>query len=79
MKNVLFLMMALLICLMSFAGDIKHISITYDYISDSPNETPEQMALPRQLSYEDLMKWLARNQTSDENMVVRREVVTIRE
>lgn len=34
--------------------------------------------LPRQLSYEDLMKWLARNQTRDENMVVRREVVTIR-
>ena len=34
--------------------------------------------LPRQLSYEDFMKWLARNQTRDENMVVRREVVTIR-
>ena len=34
--------------------------------------------LPRELSYEDLMKWLARNQTRDENMVVRREVVTIR-
>ena len=34
--------------------------------------------LPRQLSYEDLMKWLARNQTRDENMVVRREVITIR-
>lgn len=34
--------------------------------------------LPRLLSYEDLMKWLARNQTRDENMVVRREVITIR-
>jgi hypothetical protein len=34
--------------------------------------------LPRQLNYEELMKWLARNQTRDENMVVRREVVTIR-
>ena len=34
--------------------------------------------LPRFLSYEDLMKWLAKNQTRDENMVVRREVVTIR-
>ena len=34
--------------------------------------------LPRQLSYEDFMKWLAKNQTRDENMVVRREVVTIR-
>jgi hypothetical protein len=34
--------------------------------------------LPRQLRYEDLMKWLARNQTRDENMVVRREVVIIR-
>lgn len=34
--------------------------------------------LPRQLSYEDFMKWLAKNQTRDENMVVRREIVTIR-
>ena len=34
--------------------------------------------LPRQLSYEDFMKWLAKNQTRDENMVVRREVITIR-
>ena len=34
--------------------------------------------LPRQLSYQELMKWLARNQTRDENMVVRREVITIR-
>lgn len=34
--------------------------------------------LPRELSYEALMKWLAKNQTCDENMVVRREVVTIR-
>ena len=34
--------------------------------------------LPRLLSYEDLMKWLARNQIRDENMVVRREVITIR-
>lgn len=34
--------------------------------------------LPRQLSYEDFMKWLAKIQTRDENMVVRREVITIR-
>jgi len=34
--------------------------------------------LPRQLSYEDFMKWLSKNQTRDENMVVRREIVTIR-
>ena len=34
--------------------------------------------LPRQLSYEDFMKWLAKNQTRDENMVVRREIITIR-
>ena len=33
---------ALLMCFASFAGDIKHINITYDYISDNPNETPEQ-------------------------------------
>lgn len=34
--------------------------------------------LPRQLSYQDFMKWLSKNQTRDENMVVRREIVTIR-
>lgn len=34
--------------------------------------------LPRELTYEALMKWLAKNQTCDENMVVRREVLTIR-
>lgn len=36
----------------------------------------EQM--PRQLSYEDFLKWLAKNQTSDENMVVKSEIITIR-
>jgi hypothetical protein len=34
--------------------------------------------LPRFLSYEDLMKWLAKNQTRNEKMVVRRDVITIR-
>ena len=34
--------------------------------------------LPRQLSYADLIKWLAKNQTRDENMVVRREIVSIK-
>ena len=42
MKRALLIIYALLICLMAFAGDIKHISITYEYISDNPNETPEQ-------------------------------------
>ena len=42
MKRTSFIICALLICLVSFAGDIKHISITYEYISDNPNETPEQ-------------------------------------
>ena len=42
MKHILLIICALLICLVSLAGDIKHISITYDYISDNPNETPEQ-------------------------------------
>lgn len=42
MRHTLLIINALLICLVSFAGDIKHISITYDYISDNPNETPEQ-------------------------------------
>ena len=42
MKRTSLIICALLICLVSFAGDIKHISITYDYISDNPTETPEQ-------------------------------------
>ena len=42
MKHVFLIICALLICVVSFAGDIKHISITYEYISDNPNETPEQ-------------------------------------
>ena len=42
MKRTSLVIYTLLICLVSFAGDIKHINITYDYISDNPNETPEQ-------------------------------------
>lgn len=42
MKQLSLILSTLLICLMSYAGDIKHINITYDYISDNPNETPEQ-------------------------------------
>ena len=42
MKRFSLIISVLLICLMSFAGDIKHISITYEYISDNSNETPEQ-------------------------------------
>lgn len=42
MKRIPLVICALLICLVSLAGDIKHISITYEYISDNPNETPEQ-------------------------------------
>ena len=42
MKHTFSIICALLMCLVSLAGDIKHISITYEYISDNPNETPEQ-------------------------------------
>lgn len=42
MKRLSLTIFALLMCFASFAGDIKHINITYDYISDNPNETPEQ-------------------------------------
>ena len=42
MKRIPLIIYTLLICLVSFAGDIKHIGITYEYISDNPNETPEQ-------------------------------------
>lgn len=34
--------------------------------------------LPRQLSYEDFVKWLSKNQMKDEDMVVLTEVITIR-
>ena len=34
--------------------------------------------LPRELSYEALLKWLSRNQTKDPDMVVHREIITIR-
>ena len=34
--------------------------------------------MPRQLSYADLLKWLARNQTKDEAMVVRTSLISIR-
>ena len=42
MKRIPLIIYTILICLVSFAGDIKHINITYEYISDNPNETPEQ-------------------------------------
>ena len=42
MRHTLLIISTLFICLVSHAGNIKHISITYDYISDNPNETPEQ-------------------------------------
>lgn len=35
-------------------------------------------SLPRHLSYSDFMKWLAKNQMQDEQMVVKTEVITIR-
>lgn len=34
--------------------------------------------LPRELTYEALLKWLSRNQTKDPDMVVRRSIITIR-
>ena len=34
--------------------------------------------LPRQLTYEAFLKWLAKNQTKDPSMVVRREIISIR-
>lgn len=45
MKRCLLTICAMLICLVSSADDIKRISITYDYISDNPNETPQQAEL----------------------------------
>lgn len=34
--------------------------------------------MPRQLAYKDFIAWLAKNQTKDEDMVVKTEVITIR-
>ena len=45
MQRFLLTIFSLFICLLSHAGDIKHISITYDYISDNPNETQIEQAL----------------------------------
>ena len=45
MKRSLLLISTILICLMSQANDIKRISITHEYISDNPKETPEQAEL----------------------------------
>ena len=43
MKRVFVLFIVVLVCLMSSGkGDIKHVSATYDYVSDNVNETPEQ-------------------------------------
>ena len=35
-------------------------------------------SMPRQLTYEAFLKWLAKNQTKDPSMVVRREIISIR-
>lgn len=42
MKHVLFSFVFLLVSITSFAGDVKHIRITYDYISEDPSESPDQ-------------------------------------
>ena len=34
--------------------------------------------LPRQLKYKDFMNWLAKNQTRDNDMIVKKEIITIR-
>ncbi|MBR4705124.1 MAG: hypothetical protein IKP02_05930 [Paludibacteraceae bacterium] len=52
---------------------------TFSKASDRQSGTnwrDEQM--PRQLSHEAFLKWLARNQTKDPQMVVRREIISIR-
>lgn len=54
------------------------------YVIFSPNAFTKahdrqlDTALPRQLSYEAFLKWLAKNQTKDPQMVVRREIISIR-
>lgn len=59
------------------------------YVVFSPNEFTKaadkqggknfrEEQLPRELSYENLIKWLSRNQTKDPDMVVRSTLITIR-
>lgn len=45
MRRFLLTFICVLICLTSQAGDIKRVSITYDYTSDNSHETPEQAEL----------------------------------
>lgn len=40
--RILFLIVCVLTCSVSFANDIERVSTTYEYRSDNPNETPEQ-------------------------------------
>ena len=52
---------------------------TFTKANDTQSATNwRDQPMPRQLSYADLLKWLARNQAKDEAMVVRTSVISIR-
>ena len=42
MKRISFILCAVLACSIIFAKDIERVSITYEYYSNNPNESPEQ-------------------------------------
>ena len=42
MKRIALIYCAILACSMLFAKDIERVGITYEYVSNNPNETPEQ-------------------------------------
>ena len=71
---------------MTAEKDIEHNVM---YIIFSPNKFTKardkkggknwrEQNLPRSLSYEDFLRWLAKNQTADEQMTVRTELIEIR-
>ena len=92
MKRCLLTICAMLICLVSSADDIKRVSITYDYISDNPHETPEQaeqsaLMLAKQKAMEEhfgldvvgINSTLQRNRQEGDKAISTSDVFSIRE
>jgi hypothetical protein len=64
----------------------KSVEQNYIYVIFSPNEFTKandrkaeegELVLPRELSFEEFQKWLAKNRTKDKNMKVVEKGVTI--
>ncbi len=90
MKRITFLLFAFLVCFISLAGDISRISITYEYISNKQNETPEQaeqaaFEQAKQQALEDnfgvdvfgLSSMLSQNRVEGENVITSEDFVSL--